>query len=47
MAGKGGAVKKMKATVKGKKKAAAAAAQKRSASATKGAAGRAFNRLFG
>ena len=48
MAGKGGAaVAKAKRTVKAKKKAAKALAQKRSGSAKKGAAGRAFNRLFG
>lgn len=47
MAGSGGAVKKMKATVRRKKKAAKQLAQKRSASAKKGAVGKAFNRLFG
>ncbi len=41
------AVKKAKRTVRAKKKAAKQLAQKRSASATKGAVGRAFNRLFG
>jgi hypothetical protein len=41
------AVAKAKRTVRAKKKAAKQLAQKRSGSAKKGAAGRAFNRLFG
>jgi hypothetical protein len=47
MAGVGVAFRKKGGIVSGKKSAAKALAQKRSGSAKKGAAGRAFNRLFG